>query len=128
MIKTKESHSKVFIERDASNTWCQEVGMGQCHCWGSATPTLSKAEELWDQESQIPSWHTGAAQPLLTALTQIYPHPVMLISPLTSGGAPDCPGKWEVTYSWCVSAAEEQGLMLEHQAILHHLFQQKSSS
>lgn len=84
MIKAKESHSKLFIEGDASNTWSQEVGMGQCHCWGSATPSLSKAEELWDQGSQIPSQHTGAAHPPLTALTQISPHPVVLISPLIS--------------------------------------------
>lgn len=48
-----------------------------------ATTSLAKAEELWDQASQIPSQHTGVLTPL-TALTQICPPPVMLISPVIS--------------------------------------------
>lgn len=62
MIKTKEGIPKLFIERGGSNTLSQEVGMGQCCCWGSAAPSLTKAEELWDQGSQIPPQHTGAPQ------------------------------------------------------------------
>lgn len=83
MIRTREGNSKLFIdEGGGSNTLSQEVGMG--HCWGSAPPSLTKAEELWDQgPKSLPSTQKFLTLPL-TALTQIYPHPTMLISLLTS--------------------------------------------
>lgn len=82
--KIKEGHSKLFIAGGGSNTLCQEAGMGQCQCWGSTASSLTKAKELWDQGSQIPSWHTGAPHSPLTALTQIHPRSSLLISPLIS--------------------------------------------